>query len=158
MVLVLLVFLAGCSTQESKNNFDTALCFLRPSCLPSQPSSTHTNPPPQVQPLSETPTSKPQSPPCHTTAKMTITAQNPSITVSYKEPTTRVDGTPLTNLAKTTIYQNQGSGFIRTKEVPATNSKGGGQISETLLIQLGPDKSIDTTICVTATNSHGQEG
>ena len=89
---------------------------------------------------------------------MTITAQNPSITVSYKEPTTRADGTPLTNLAKTTIYRNQGSGFIRTKEVPATNAKGGGQISETVLIQVGPDQSIDTTICVTATNSFGQEG
>lgn len=74
------------------------------------------------------------------------------------EPTTQADGTPLTNLAKTSIYRNYGKGFIKTKDVPATSASGGGKITETLTVAVDPGKSIDLTICVTATNSLGVEG
>ena len=150
------LILASCSSQESKDNFDTLLCWLRPSCLPSQSSSSRSRPPrhvpaPQAQTI-------PAPPPCLTTARTTVTDKKQSITIAYTEPTTQADGSPLTNLAKTSIYRNHGNGFIRTKEIPATNPKGGGQISETVFIAVGPGETIETTICVTATNSLGQEG
>ncbi|GJL51365.1 MAG: hypothetical protein NPIRA01_25920 [Nitrospirales bacterium] len=165
-----MVFLVGCSSQESRHesqsSLDSLLCWLRPSCLPSQSSST---PPPSPAPQKKFPKDRPSPqqvakpkvpppPPCVTTVKTTITNQKPSITISYVEPDTQVDGTPLHNLAKTTIYHNQGKGFIKTKDVPATNPKGGGTITETLSIDVGPRKEVEATICVTATNQSGKEG
>ncbi|GJL56482.1 MAG: hypothetical protein NPIRA02_36140 [Nitrospirales bacterium] len=99
----------------------------------------------------------PSPPPCITTVKAIVTKHQPSITISYVEPNTRIDGSPLRTLAKTTIYHNLGNGFKKTKDVPATNPKGGGTITETLAIDVGPRKQVETTICVTATNQSGQE-
>ena len=154
----LLLILTGCSSQNSKDNLDTLLCWLRPSCLPSHAPATRSHPPPRAQ---TTPVKSliPESPPpCLTTAKTTVTSKQPSITISYVEPTTQVDGTPLTNLAKTSIYRNAGKGFIKTKDVPATSGMGGGKITETLSVAVDPGQSIDLTICVTATNNLGVEG
>ncbi len=156
LVLSVILFLGGCSSQESKDSFDTLLCWLRPSCLPSHSSSARSRPSRHIH----TPPAQqiPVPPPCRTTAKTTITAKNQSVAISYTEPTTQADGSPLTNLAKTSIYRNHGKGFIRTKDVPATNAKGGGQITETVFIAVGPGETLETTICVTATNSLGVEG
>ena len=156
LFLGMILLLAGCSSQDSRGSFDTLLCWLRPSCLPSDSASTRSFPPRRVSaPRSQTIQAPP---PCHTTVKTTITDKKPSITISYIEPTTQTDGTPLTNLAKTSIYRNYGNGFIKTKDIPATNAKGGGRISEIVSFAVGPGEKIDTTICVTATNSLGQEG
>ncbi len=152
-------FTISCSSQESRENFDTLLCWLRPSCLPSQSSSTRSYPPRQTQVSSSSPILPTHSPPpCRTTLKTTVTAKNPSITISYIEPTTQADGAQLTNLAMTTIYQDIGNGFVKTKDVPATSPEGGGKIIETLSIPVDPEEEKETTICVTSTNSVGQEG
>ena len=159
-----LLTLTSCSSRESRDNFDTLLCWLRPSCLPSQQSSTRHQPPPPSKPppskpLTSRQTAQPQLvPPCRTTLKTTITEASPVITISYVEPTTQANGSPLKNLAKTTIYQDEGNGYKKTKDVPASNPEGGGKITETLSFSVTPGTSIETTICVTATNSFGQEG
>ncbi|WP_447971121.1 hypothetical protein [Nitrospira sp. M1] len=144
---------------------DSFLCWLRPSCLPNQstsspqPSSATPKRPKNVATHRQVATPKqPSRPPCVTTVKTIVTKHQPSITISYIEPDTRADGTPLHDLAKTTIYHNQGNGFIKTKDVPATNPKGGGTITETLSIDVNPRKHVETTICVTATNQSGNEG
>jgi len=64
----------------------------------------------------------------------------------------------LHNLAKTTIYYDLGNGFIKSKDIPATNPKGGGTITETFSIDVSPRKDVEATICVTATNQSGKEG
>ena len=95
---------------------------------------------------------------CRTLAKTTVSAAKPSISVSYSEPTTRADGSPLTNLAKTTIYYDLGNGLVKAKDILATNPTGGGKVSETLQVPLKPGERITATICVTATDVEGREG
>jgi hypothetical protein len=93
-----------------------------------------------------------------TSAKATIQASKPYVTVSYVEPTTKANGQALTNLAKTTIYHDLGKGLVKYKDIPATNPQGGGTIQEKISFTISEGASIQTTICVTATNTYGQEG
>ncbi|RMF85531.1 MAG: tetratricopeptide repeat protein [Nitrospinota bacterium] len=77
------------------------------------------------------------------------------IIVSYQEPTVRRDGSPLTDLSKTTIYYDNGNGPVKAAEVPATTGKGGGTVVQTILLPFVPDTPV--TLWVTATDSRGQE-
>jgi len=74
------------------------------------------------------------------------------------EPTTKANGQKLTNLAKTTIYHDLGKGLVKYKDVPATNPQGGGTIQESIHFPIKKGASIQTTICVTATDTNGREG
>ncbi len=80
------------------------------------------------------------------------------MTVSYVEPTTKANGEALTNLAKTTIYHDLGKGLVKYKDIPATSPEGGGEIQEKISFTVKTGTSIQVTICVTATNTNGQEG
>ena len=165
----------GCSTPESQQRLNTVLCWLRPSCLPSHPSRSKTpsnasgptksKPPPKPiqhgnKPLPRVvqPRKVVQPHKCVTSAQTTVTSSKPFVTVSYVEPTTKADGTELTNLAKTTIYRDLGEGLVKYKDVPATNPQGGGTIKEKVLFTIPDGQSINATLCITATNINGQEG
>lgn len=68
-----------------------------------------------------------------------------------------LEGDPLTSLAKTRIYYDIGNGRTLAKEVPATQLSGGGEISETITIPVQIQGEQSVRICVTATDSHGNE-
>jgi hypothetical protein len=87
-----------------------------------------------------------------------VTAINPTVTVSYTEPTSNAAGLPLTNLAKTTIYYDVGNGLVRAKEVPATRATGGGTITQTISIPLEQKREAAVCVFITATNTEGAEG
>ena len=101
---------------------------------------------------------KETNPKCRTSTMKTVSATDPSITVSYVEPKTRADGSPLTNLAKTTIYYDIGEGLLKAKDIPAANPRGGGKINETIKIPVKTGKTVTATFCVTATDVEGREG
>ncbi len=170
----------GCTSQEAKENFDTTLCWLRPSCLPQNRSSSKPAPksslPTRTAPSKTTSDKRayasssrqktprrtpgdqlPGNPKCLTSASITVKASKPSVTVSYVEPTTKADGRPLTNLAKTTIYRDFGKGLVKYKDIPATSPEGGGKVKEEVLFSLGKRDSIQAKICVTATDTAGLE-
>ncbi|MEE9232955.1 MAG: hypothetical protein V3U07_05830 [Nitrospirales bacterium] len=162
--------LVACSSPESQERLNTALCWLRPSCLPSHPSSPSPKPPatptPKMTSSQRTKPKQPQVVPhqsthrttCLTAAKATVKASKPFVTVSYLEPTTKANGQPLTNLAKTTIYLDLGKGLIKYKDIPATNPQGGETIQEKIPFTLSAGETIQATICVTATDTNGREG
>ncbi len=167
-LILALCLLQGCSTPESQERLDTALCWLRPSCLPSQPTDYKTPATPAASKRSSTPP-QPKQPQkvssqtrpatkCLTSAETTIQASKPFVTVSYVEPTTKANGEALTNLAKTTIYHDLGKGMMKYKDIPASNVQGGGKIQETISFTITPGTSIQATICVTATDTNGREG
>ena len=95
---------------------------------------------------------------CATSAKVLVKSTKPTVTVSYTEPATTVDGTPLVALDKTTIYYDLGSGPVKAVDKPATKPTGGGQVSQTIKIPIGPNEEKLVTICVTATNRMRSEG
>jgi hypothetical protein len=167
-LILALCLLQGCSTPESQERLDTVLCWLRPSCLPSQPSDHKIPATPAATKRSSTPPKRKPPPKvssqtrpatkCLTSAEATIQASKPFVTVSYVEPTTKAHGEALTNLAKTTIYHDLGKGLVKYKDIPATSPEGGGKIQEKISFTVKTGTSIQVTICVTATNTNGQEG
>ena len=167
LIFVLFLF-SGCSTPESQKRLDTVLCWLRPSCLPSHPSSASSPATPTVEKVAPSPPPPkrtqnlpPQIRPstkCLTSAQLTVQASKPYVTVSYVEPTTKANGQKLTNLAKTTIYHDLGKGLVKYQDIPASNPQGGGTIQETIHLTISTGTSIQATICVTATDTNGREG
>ena len=95
--------------------------------------------------------------PCQNSVQAKVTAANPTVTLSYTEPSVSVGGGALNDLAKTSIYYDLGRGRRLVKEVPATKPTGGGQISETIAIPVESQGEHPVAICVTATDLHGNE-
>lgn len=174
IIVTLCSSLLSCSSPQSQQRLDTVLCWLRPSCLPSElpsPSENVSQADPASEPINTAVSSdgsQPLSPQvsssgirdasdCLTSAQITVTASNPVVSISYIEPTTKANGQALTNLAKTTIYQDIGKGLLKYKEIKATNSAGGGNIREKVSFSLKPEETIQATICITATDTNGQE-
>lgn len=94
---------------------------------------------------------------CPDTIQTEMNATKSTIHVSYTEPSMNLEGDPLTSLAKTTIYYDIGHGRTLAKEVSATQLSGGGEISETITIPVTIHGEQSVRICVTATDSHGNE-
>ncbi len=174
MIFALCSSLLSCSSPQSQQRLDTVLCWLRPSCLPSELPSpgenvpqADTNPEPinAVVSSEESQSLSPQvssskirdASNCPTSAEITVTASNPVVSISYIEPTTKANGQALTNLAKTTIYQDIGKGLLKYKDIRATNPGGGGTIREKISFSLKPEEALQATICITATDTNGQE-
>lgn len=174
IIFALCSSLLSCSSPQSQQRLETVLCWLRPSCLPSELPSLSENvsqadpspepnnavlPSEESQPLSQQVSSSEirDTSNCLTSAKITVTASNPVVSISYIEPTTKANGQALTNLAKTTIYQDIGKGFLKYKEIRATNPEGGGTIREKISFSLQPEETLQATICITATDTNGYE-
>jgi hypothetical protein len=78
--------------------------------------------------------------------------------VEYDEPSVNADGTPITNLAKTTAWYSIGtSAAVKLKDTPATRPQGGGHIGPLGVTISGPSGAA-ATIWATATNTTGAEG
>ena len=77
--------------------------------------------------------------------------------VTYKEPILKSDGTPLTDLAKTTIYYDSGLGPIKVSDILASGPNGGGQVVEKILVPIGEDTEQAVSIWCTATDLSDNE-
>lgn len=130
-----------------------------PVTASSRPSGT-TEATPSSRNPSGSPSPNSSSPPrlltCQPFASLTVPPERTSVQISYREPTQRSDGTPLTDLVKTTIFQDSGQGFVKVKDVKATEETGGGLIQETIPILDKTETARTIRICVTATNAVGQ--
>ncbi len=167
-LLVPCILLVGCSTPESKDWLDTTLCWLRPSCLPSQPPQRKAPKKPLVSKPSPVTPKKEQvqndSPnnnplPCLTSTETTPASESVK-RISYIEPTTQADGKTLTDLDKTSIYFHLGDDRIKLKDCTKTNPQGGGRIpkgGETISVNIPFPIREGSKICVTATDITGNE-
>lgn len=82
------------------------------------------------------------------------------VTATYMEPTTNADTPPtaLTDLARTNVYfQIAGQPAVRGPNVPASALTGGGAITTTVTIPIGPNQQGDVTFWATATDLSGNE-
>ncbi len=171
-----LLLTLGCSTPQSQERLDTVLCWLRPSCIPQQPSTTrNTTPPEESEPSPAPQTSKSpsipptttpskqvalQSPPeiqCATFAETTLGPSKPFVEVNYIEPTTLANGDPLTDLIKTTIYIYSEGKLLGSKDFLASRSQGGGRVPKQpqtwgkIPLPNKPQKPIQAKVCAKAT-------
>ena len=170
MIFIFSATLLACSSPQSQERLKLIGCWLRPSCLPSDPSSPTPKPSqgsspspqsvslPKSQPLSSpNPALANRSASCTTSARILIPFASPSIAVSYVEPTTKANGKKLTNLAKTTIYLDLGKGLVKYKDIKASNPAGGGLIEERIALGQKPEENLQATVCITATDTYGRE-
>ncbi len=100
---------------------------------------------------------RPSTFPCPNTVQANVSATKPTVHVSYREPSLTAKEGSLTTLAKTSIYYDFGNGRSLAKDVPATHPSGGGEISETITVPIKAGKEQSVKICVTATDSNGNE-
>ena len=90
-------------------------------------------------------------------APITATATGAEVKVTYEEPSTNVDRTPCTDLAKTTVYFDKGQGPVKGIDVTATKETGGGTILTTFIVPIGNNEEADISIWATASDKNGNE-
>lgn len=88
---------------------------------------------------------------------LTVPVQVPSgrrnLTVSYREPSADQDGSPLKNLAHTTIYVGISTSRVLAIRIGTSDPRGGASV----IVRNVPAPTPDNMLCVTATNRAGLE-
>lgn len=79
------------------------------------------------------------------------------VTVTYQEPGTSADGSPLSDLSHTTIYHNFGGPKIEAARAPAAAPSGRGLITQTITIPVAENQEVNVEIWATATDLSGNE-
>lgn len=73
-----------------------------------------------------------------------------NVTVTYKEPSTNADGSPLEDLVGTNVYYQIGTVVTKAIEVPATSPNGGGDITTEITVPVSDGEDKDVTVWATA--------
>lgn len=86
-----------------------------------------------------------------------VTVNGTQVQVSYEEPTTNKTGTPLTDLASTTVRYAMPptSAPVGCKTTPASAPTGGATITTTCLVPIVLDQEADVRFTVTASDTTG---
>lgn len=92
-------------------------------------------------------------PPGCPTHTVTLPTGRTTLTASYQEPTASEHGTPLTDLAFTTLYLSSPGAPSKSIRVPTNNAHGGALVT----IRDIPAPAQTVGICVTATNFSRKE-
>lgn len=79
------------------------------------------------------------------------------MTANYQEPATNEDGSPITDLALTSIYYDMGQGPVKAAEVPASAPTGGGTVTHDIEVPVAPKQEVNVTFWITATDGSGNE-
>lgn len=82
-----------------------------------------------------------------------IPPEKGSFNMAYDEPSTNFDGSPLSDLAYTTIYVISSDGKTTAIRVLANDSHGGTHV----VVRNIPVRGRETKVCVTATDTHRNE-
>jgi len=92
-----------------------------------------------------------------------FTVSGAVLTVTYTEPATNTDGSPLTDLARTNVYTEillAGQTPQKGPNVAATRPAGGGAITTTVTVPIGAAltiKEANVKVWATATDTSGNE-
>lgn len=87
----------------------------------------------------------------------TCTATQCTFDVTYVEPSTYADGSPMTTLTETTVYYGAGAAVL-SKKVPASKPQGGGTITTTVVVTIPINATKLTAVAqVSASISNGPE-
>lgn len=85
------------------------------------------------------------------------------VAVTYTEPTTNANGTPLIDLDHISIYYqvnpdlNPPGAEVKDKDVPATSANGGGTATHNVTVPVGADQEAYADLWVTAVDDVGNE-
>ena len=83
-----------------------------------------------------------------------VTQNDVNLRVVYTEPTVTQQGTPLDDLAYTTITVMDGTVMLAEMDIPATALTGGGTITQDILFTPVPGEKKTYTVNVTASDTN----
>lgn len=86
---------------------------------------------------------------------MDVTVKGSELTITYREPTTNKNGTPLLDLEKTSVFTTIGGVKTKVVDVPASKATGGGDISQKTTVDVGVDAEADVIVTTNATDLGG---
>ena len=96
--------------------------------------------------------------PCTPSPEIRVKSAKPTITVSYREPTTNKDGAPLTDLKWTTIYFGLKKDSVKAIDVWTNDARGRGYVEiQDIPIPVRQNEEVLEVLCVTATDWSGNE-
>jgi len=96
--------------------------------------------------------------PCTPSPEIRVKSTKPTITVSYREPTSNKDGTPLTELKWTTIYFGLKKDSVKVIDVWTNDARGGGSVEiQDIPIPVRQNEEVLEVLCATATDWSGNE-
>jgi hypothetical protein len=96
--------------------------------------------------------------PCTPSPEIRVKSTKPTITISYREPTSNKDGTPLTDLKWTTIYFGLKKDSVKAIDVWTNNDGGRGSVEiQDIPIPVKQNEEVLEVLCVTATDWSGNE-
>ena len=82
-----------------------------------------------------------------------------SVEALYNEPAVNVDGSPLADLAYTSVYYKaNGGSTVEGVKIPASKPAGGGGVQVTLLVPAPVNTRTMLDFWVTGTDTHGNVG
>lgn len=85
-----------------------------------------------------------------------ITTSGEEVTATYTEPTTNLDGSPLKDLAFTSVFHDYGGLEILARpSIPATSPLGGGDISTKFVVPVPQGVEIDVNFWARAEDDNG---
>ena len=88
---------------------------------------------------------------------MEVLLNGNEITVSFTEPTTNKNGTPLKDLARTSIYTKIAGAVAKQLDVTASGLTGGGSVSKKITVSVAEDEEVDVEVYATASDISGNE-
>jgi len=91
---------------------------------------------------------------------LTVQANGVRILIEYDEPTTNTDNTPLTDLAKMSVYFDIVGDIYPAKkliDIPATSLNGGGHVKRNVVVPLTKNVIKDIDFWVTAIDVDNNE-
>lgn len=89
---------------------------------------------------------------------MNATLTGSEVTLTYQEPSTNEDGSPLSDLAHTSIYFSLDGVISKVMDVPATSPNGGGNVEKKFVVPIGEKKEATVILWATASDLTGNEG
>ena len=87
----------------------------------------------------------------------TATQTGAEVTLTWYEPTTNTDGSPLNDLAKIRVYDNYSGVMTMVKEVNASGPTGGSTESTTVTVPVTAGQEKNVIFYVTAVDDDGNE-
>lgn len=86
---------------------------------------------------------------------MKFTLHGTEIDAEYQEPTTNEDGSPLSDLAYTSIFYDMGAGPVNVVDLPASLNTGGGIKNYTFNVPVLAKMESNVLVWATATDTSG---
>lgn len=92
---------------------------------------------------------------CSTALAWEAAVTGVNVGITYTEPTTNMNGTPLLDLYCTKPFYDMGQGWVGAGEIPASNPMGGQEVTSIIAIPVVGEVEVDVRIKLNSQDDAG---